>query len=39
VGLAALEVDDTVDQLIERADAVMLDVKSRHHRSRQRRSA
>jgi diguanylate cyclase (GGDEF)-like protein len=38
VGLAALEVDDTVDALTERADVVMLEVKSRHH-ARSRRSA
>jgi diguanylate cyclase (GGDEF)-like protein len=39
VGLAALAVDDTVDRLIERADAAMLEVKARHHANRQRRSA
>ena len=31
VGLAALEVGDTADQLTERADAAMLKVKATHH--------
>ena len=31
VGFAALEVGDTADRLTERADAAMLQVKSRHH--------
>jgi diguanylate cyclase (GGDEF)-like protein len=31
VGLATLEIGDTADSLTERADAAMLEVKSRHH--------
>jgi diguanylate cyclase (GGDEF)-like protein len=38
VGLAVLAIGDTVDDLTERADAAMLDVKARHH-ARARRSA
>jgi len=29
--LAALAVDDTSGQLVERADAAMLEIKARHH--------
>jgi diguanylate cyclase (GGDEF)-like protein len=35
VGFAALEIGDTADRLTERADAAMLQVKSRHHASDQ----
>jgi diguanylate cyclase (GGDEF)-like protein len=38
VGLAVLAIGDTVDDLTERADAAMLEVKARHH-ARSRRSA
>jgi diguanylate cyclase (GGDEF)-like protein len=31
VGLAALALGDTADQLTERADAAMLEIKSTHH--------
>ena len=33
VGLAALAIDDTADELTERADAAMLQTKARHHSS------
>jgi len=31
VGLAALSIGDTADQLTERADAAMLEIKATHH--------
>jgi GGDEF domain-containing protein len=34
VGLAALTIGETADQLTERADAAMLAVKARHHARR-----
>jgi hypothetical protein len=31
VGLAVLAIDDTIDELTERADAAMLEIKATHH--------